>query len=98
MVMNMVGTPENTVTPSASISRMASAGSKTSMTTWVEPTRQLAAVPPHAAEDVKVRHGDEVAVTRGPLVKRGVHAALVVDVAVREEAPLGLPGGSRRVE
>ena len=44
--MNMVGTPENTVTRSASMSRIASPGSKTSMTTWVEPTRQLAAVPP----------------------------------------------------
>ena len=44
--MNMVGTPENTVTRSASISRIASAGSKTSMSTWVEPARQLAAIPP----------------------------------------------------
>ena len=46
MVMNIVGTPENTVTRSASMSRMASAGSNTSMSTWVDPARQLAAMPP----------------------------------------------------
>ena len=41
--MNIVGTPEKIVTRSAWISRIASAGSKTSITTWVEPARQLAA-------------------------------------------------------
>ena len=46
IVMNMVGTPEKIVTRSASMSRIASSGSKTSITTWVEPTRQLAATPP----------------------------------------------------
>jgi hypothetical protein len=45
-VMNIVGTPETIVTRSASMSRMASSGSKTSITTWVEPTRQLPAMPP----------------------------------------------------
>ncbi len=45
-VMNMVGTPEKIVTRSASIRRIASSGSKTSMSTWAEPTRQLAATPP----------------------------------------------------
>ncbi len=45
-VMNMVGTPEKIVTRSASMSRMASSGSKTSIRTWVEPTRQFAAMPP----------------------------------------------------
>jgi hypothetical protein len=46
MAMNIVGTPEKIVTRSCSISRMASAGSKTSITTWVDPARQLAATPP----------------------------------------------------
>jgi len=46
IVMNMVGTPEKIVTRSASMSRIASSGSNTSMTTWVDPTRQLAAIPP----------------------------------------------------
>jgi hypothetical protein len=46
MVMNIVGTPEKIVTRSAWMSRIASAGSKTSITTWVEPARQLAAMPP----------------------------------------------------
>jgi len=44
--MNMVGTPEKIVTRSASMRRIASSGSNTSMTTWVDPTRQLAAIPP----------------------------------------------------
>ena len=46
IVMNMVGTPEKIVTRSVSMSRIASSGSKTSIRTCVEPTRQFAAMPP----------------------------------------------------
>ena len=67
--MNMVGTPEKIVTRSASMSRIASAGSKTSISTWVEPARQLAAIAAHGPEDVKVRNRHEVAVARRPAVE-----------------------------
>ncbi len=46
--MNIVGTPEKIVTRSSWIRRMAASGSKTSISTWVEPARVLATMAPSA--------------------------------------------------
>ena len=89
--MNMVGTPQNTVTPCAAISCMAASGSKRGASTIIAPTATtefICTVWPKVWNSGSAISCTSVLSSR---VSATQHSALVTMLACESSAPLGVP-------